>query len=183
MQHKIGIIVGSLRKESYSLKIAKNLIGLAPEGFELEIVPIGDLPLFNEDVDGENAPEAYHEFRSKMKEKQGVIFLTPEYNRSMPGCLKNAMDVGSRPKGQSIWGNKPGMVISLSQGNMSGFGANHHLRQVLVNVNVPTMPQPEIYLAKVQEMVDAEGNITNPKTTELLQKAMDSYVKWFQKLA
>lgn len=182
MKYKIGIIVGSLRKESFSKKIAKNLIELAPEGYELEIVPIGDLPLFNEDIDGENAPETYHVFRSKMKEKQGFIFVTPEYNRSMPGCLKNAMDVGSRPKGQSIWTGKPGMVISLSQGNLSGFGANHHLRQVLVNVNVPTMPQPEIYLAKVQEMMDADGTITNPKTSELLQKAMDSYVKWFEKL-
>lgn len=183
MKHKIGVIVGSLREASFSKRIAKNLIELASDEFELEIVPIGDLPLFNEDFDGDKAPEAYNEFRSKMKEKQGFIFVTPEYNRSMPGCLKNAMDVGSRPKGQSIWAGKPGMVISLSQGNMSGFGANHHLRQVLVNLNVPTMPQPEIYLAKVQEMVDAEGNITNPKTTELLQKALDSYANWFKKLS
>lgn len=183
MKHKIGVIVGSLREDSYSKKIAKNLISLAPEGYELEIVQIGDLTLFNEDFDGDSAPKSYSDFRSQMKEKQGIIFVTPEYNRSMPGCLKNALDVGSRPKGQSIWTGKPGMVISLSQGNLSGFGANHHLRQVLVNLNVPTMPQPEIYLAKVQEMVDNEGNITNPKTTDLLQKAMDFYVKWFEKLA
>ncbi len=182
MNTKIGIIVGSLRKESYSKKIAKNLIELAPEGYELEIVPIGDLPLYNEDIEGENAPEAYQAFRSKMKEKQGFIFVTPEYNRSMPGCLKNAMDVGSRPKGQSIWAGKPGMVISLSQGNMSGFGANHHLRQVLVNVNVPTMPQPEIYLAKVQEVFDENGKI-NEKTLGFLQKAMDAYIVWFGKIA
>lgn len=183
MKHKIGVIVGSLRKDSFSRKIAKNLIHLASDEFELEIIPIGDLPLYNEDIDGEDAPKAYQEFRSKMKEKQGFIFVTPEYNRSMPGALKNALDVGSRPKGQSVWGTKPGMVVSISQGNISGFGANHHLRQVLVNLNVPTMPQPEIYLAKVQEMVDAEGNIINPKTTELLQKAMDAFAKWYIKLS
>lgn|SRR5690606_34203605 len=182
MKHSIGVIVGSLREESYSKKIAKNLISLASYDFELEIVPIGNLPLYNEDIDGNSAPQAYQEFRSKMKEKQGFIFVTPEYNRSMPGALKNALDVGSRPKGESIWGGKPGMVISLSQGNISGFGANHHLRQVLVNLNVPTMPQPEIYLPKVQDFIDAEGNITNPKTMELLQKAMDSYANWFKKL-
>lgn len=181
MKHKIGIIVGSLRKASYSKKIAKNLIELASDEFDLEIIPIGDLPLFNEDFDGEYAPEAYNEFRRKMKEKQGFIFVTPEYNRSIPGCLKNALDVGSRPKGQSIWAGKPGLVISLSQGSMAGFGAHHHLRQVLVNLNVLTMAQPEMYLSKIQEMFDEEGHLTE-KSINFLQKGWNAYVDWFKKM-
>lgn len=127
---KIGIILGSLRKESFSKKIANNVASLFPEGYEAEIVEIGNLALYNQDFDDENnVPAEYTAFRNKMKEIDAVLFITPEYNRSVPAVLKNALDVGSRPYGASVWDGKPAAIISQSPGSLSAFGANHHLRQ------------------------------------------------------
>ena len=138
-QKKIAVFVGSLRKESFNRKMAKALIGLAPESLQLEIVEIGGLPLYDQDLDDEGRPpSAWTAFREQVKSFDGFLFVTPEYNRSVPAVLKNALDVGSRPYGKSIWGGKPGAVMSVSPGAIGGFGANHHLRQSLVFLNVPT---------------------------------------------
>lgn len=183
MNKAIGLFAGSLRKESYSKKIAKAIAEMEPEGFEFKLISLENLPIYNQDFDDYGpVPEEYVKFRNEIKSLDGFIFITPEYNRSIPGVLKNAIDVGSRPKGESVWNGKPGAVFSSSPGNLSGFGANHHLRQSLVSLSVPVMQQPEVYLAKVHEIFDENGKI-NEKTSGFLQKAVDAYIKWFGKIA
>lgn len=161
---KVGILVGSLRKDSFSKKIATNVAALFPKEFEIEMVEIGDLPLYNQDYDDEsNAPETYEIFRKSMKDIDAVLFVTPEYNRSVPAVLKNALDVGSRPYGASVWDRKPAAIISQSPGNLSAFGANHHLRQSLVFLNMPILQQPEAYIGHVANLLDENGNIKRYK--------------------
>ncbi len=180
---KIGIFVGSLREASYSKKIAEAVIEMAPEGFEFKIIEIGQLPLYNQDYDDHNkVPGSYTPFRETVKALDGVIFITPEYNRSVPAVLKNALDVGSRPYGQNAWDNKPGAVFSSSPGQISGFGANHHLRQSLVFLNIPVMQQPEVYIASIQKEIDDNGKLSD-KTREFLEKAVTAYIDWFQRLS
>lgn len=175
---KIAILVGSLRKESYSKKLAHNIMKLFPEHDEVEIVPIDQLPFYNQDFDDEgNVPESYTVFREKIKTMDAVLFITPEYNRSVPAVLKNAIDVGSRPKRDNVWSKKPAAIISQSPGNLSGFGANHHLRQPLVSLNMPVMQQPEAYIAHSAELFDENGEITNEGTVEFLQKIVNAFVK------
>jgi chromate reductase len=182
MTKKIAVIVGSLRKESFNRKMARVLTTLAPEALALEIIEIGGLPLYNQDHDDEGKPlAAWTEFRGRVKSFDGVLFVTPEYNRSVPGVLKNAIDVGSRPYGQSVWEGKPGAVISVSPGALGGFGANHHLRQSLVFLNVPAMQQPEVYIGGAAKLFDANGNITNETTRELLIKFMNAFAAWVAK--
>ncbi len=179
----IGFFVGSLRKESFSRKIANALVGMAPAGFSFKIIEIGQLPLYNQDFDDHNeVPETYSSFRKEVKALDGVIFVTPEYNRSVPAVLKNALDVASRPRGHNCWNDKPGAVVSSSPGTLAGFGANHHLRQCLVCLNVLTMQQPELYLAQVQSSFDENGNLTE-KSRAFLQKAVDAYIAWFNRLS
>ena len=175
--HKIAVLVGSLRKESYNLKMAKVLRSLAPESLSLEILDIGDLPMYNEDLDA-SAPEPWAKFREKLKAFDGFLFVTPEYNRSVPAVLKNAIDVGSRPYGQNLWDGKPGAVVSVTIGAIGAFGANHHLRQSLVYVNVPTMPQPEAYIGGAGKLFDETGNLINDSTKELMTKFMEAFAKW-----
>ncbi|MDD2476341.1 MAG: NAD(P)H-dependent oxidoreductase [Dysgonamonadaceae bacterium] len=176
-KYKIAVIVGSLRKESYNLKIANTLIEQAPESLFLEIVDIADLPIFNEDL--ENTPlSEWEAFRKEIKAVDGVIFLTPEHNRSIPAALKNAIDTGSRPYGQNVWDGKPGAIISASVGSMSGFGANHHLRQILVGVNVPVMVQPEVYIGGAADLFDGEGKLINESTRDFLSGFMNAFEKW-----
>ena len=183
MTKVIGLFAGSLRRESFSKKIAHTLVPMAPEGYEFKLISLDGLPVYNQDFDDDNqVPESYTAFRNEVKALDGVIFITPEYNRSVPGVLKNALDVGSRPYGQSVWDGKPGAVISNSPGNLSAFGANHHLRQSLVFLNVPTMQQPEAYLAKVNELFEENGEMKGP-TKQFLQKVVDAYLIWFQKNA
>ena len=178
---KVAIISGSLRKESYSTKIAKSVAPLFPEGFETTFVEIGNLPLYNEDIDTEsNVPTEYTSFRNELKDVDAVLFVTPEYNRSMSGALKNALDVGSRPYGQSIWDGKPAAVISQSMGGLSGFGANHHLRQSLVFLNMPTVQQPEAYLANSPSLFDDNGKM-NGDTVEFLQSFVGVFVDLIKK--
>ncbi len=176
-QYKIAVIVGSLRKESFNLKTAKALIALAPESLSLELLSIADLPMFNEDLEA-TPPNEWLTFREQIKAADGLLFLTPEYNRSVPGVLKNAIDVGSRPYGQNSWDGKPGAIVSISIGNISGFGANHHLRQSLVFVNVPTMAQPEAYIADASGLFDDNGNLIKDSTKEFLKKFMEAFAKW-----
>ena len=179
---KIAIIVGSLRKESFNRKTAKAIMSLAPKSLAMEIVEIGDLPLYNEDLDIGTPPAAWTAFRQKMKPFDGVRFVTPEYNRSVPAAIKNAIDVGSRPYGQGIWAGKAGAVISVSPGAAGGFGANHHLRQSLVFVDVPTMQQPEAYLGHADELFDESGNLKNEKTQDFLRKFVEAYAAWAAKI-
>jgi chromate reductase, NAD(P)H dehydrogenase (quinone) len=179
MSMNVAVLVGSLRKESFNLKMAKALIGLAPKSLQLQIVPIGNLPLYNQDLDDEgNVPAAWSEFRQQIKPCQGVLFVTPEYNRSVPGVLKNAIDVGSRPYGQSIWEKKPAAVISVSPGAIGGFGANQHLRQALVFLDMPPMQQPEAYIGRAGELFTPAGEIAAVETKKFLEKFMDKFAQW-----
>ncbi len=179
----VAVILGSLRRESYSRKLAAALAALAPPSLRLEVVEIGQLPHYNEDDDGPAAPAAWTEFRSRIRAADAVLFVTPEYNRSVPGVLKNAVDVASRPRGQAAWRGKPGAVLSHSQGALGGFGANHHLRQSLVPMDVPVLQQPEAYLSRVATLFDAQGNVTSPETREFLRTFMEAFAAWIEKLA
>jgi len=182
MSKKIAVVVGSLRKDSLNRKLANQLASLAPSSISLKIIEIADLAVFNSDLDDEGkTPASWTRFRNEMKACDGVLFVTPEYNRSIPGCLKNAIDVGSRPYGQSIWKGKPGAVISLSPGAIGGFGANHHLRQTLVFLDVPTLQQPEAYLSKAGEMFTAKDEIADPETSKFLHGFMEVYASWVEK--
>ncbi len=177
MSEKIAVLVGSLRKGSFSKQIAKNLVKLFPSDYEPEFIEIGNLPLYNEDIDTpENVPAEYTAFRDQIKDVKGVLFVTPEYNRSVPAALKNALDVGSRPYGQSVWNEKPAAIVSVSPGAISGFGANHHLRQSLVFLNMPTLQQPEAYIGNVTNILDDKGNVSEG-TVGFLQSIVDAYVK------
>jgi len=177
---KIGIVVGSLRKESFSRKFAKNVAELFPEGYETKFIEIGNLALYSEEYDA-NPPAEYTTFRNTVKEMDAILFVTPEYNRSVPGVLKNAIDVGSRPYGASVWDGKPAAIISQSISNLSGFGANHHLRQVLTFLNMPVVQQPEVYLANSPELLDSNGKITNADTLKFLQSFVDIFVELIKK--
>lgn len=175
--YKIGVVVGSLRKESFNLKTAKALMAMAPESLTMELLDISNLPMFNEDLEA-TPPQEWLALRERIASVDGLLFLTPEYNRSVPGVLKNAIDVGSRPYGKNSWDGKPGAIVSVSIGNISGFGANHHLRQSLVFVNVPTMPQPEAYIGDASKLFDDNGNLNNDSTKEFLGKFMAAFENW-----
>jgi chromate reductase len=147
---------------------------------QFEIAEIGNLPFYNQDLDGENAPAEWVAFRDRIKAADAVLFVTPEYNRSVPGVLKNAIDVASRPYGQNAFEGTPGAVISVSPGTVGGFGANHHLRQSLVFLNVSTMQQPEAYLGGAGGFFDADGNLSNDSTREFLAKFVQSFAEWIE---
>ena len=149
-RHKIAIVVGSLREASINLKVARSICAFASDKLDCDIVGIGDLPLYNQDYDGAPPPE-YVRFRQEIAAADGILFCTPEYNRGVPGVLKNAIDVGSRPYGQSVWDKKPAAIITASPGAIGGFGANHQLRQSCVFLNMPVMQQPEAYLGGVSD--------------------------------
>ena len=180
--YKVAVFVGSLRKGSYNRMTANALAELAPASLKLEIVEIGQLPLYNQDEDT-NPPQAWVAFRERVKAADAVLFVTPEYNRSIPAPLKNAIDVGSRPYGHSVWGGKPGAVISVSPGAIGGFGANHHLRQSFVFLDVPVMQQPEAYIGGAADLFDAGGKLKNDKTREFLGKFAASFAAWIEKTA
>ncbi len=178
---KIAVLVGSLRKESFNRKIAQHLINLAPESLELQIIEIGQLPHYNQDLD-ENPPPEFTDFRKKIKESDGLLFVTPEYNRSVPGVLKNAIDVGSRPYGSSSWEGKPGAVVSVTPSGLGAFGANHHLRQAMVFLNVFMMQQPEAYIANVAKLMDEQGELVED-TRKFLQNFMNAFEAWVQRFS
>lgn len=180
---KIGILVGSLRKESFNKKIAEAMAKLFPAEYEVSFLDISDLPLYNEDLDVSDVPATWTRFREDAGTKDAFLFVTPEYNRSVPAVLKNALDVGSRPYGASIWDKKVGAVVSSSPGALAGFGANHHLRQSLVFLNVLTMQQPEAYLGNVGEFIAEDGSITNEGTLGFMQVIVDSFVDLIEKNA
>ncbi|MDM1294091.1 NAD(P)H-dependent oxidoreductase [Sphingobacterium sp. N143] len=168
-QHNIGILVGSLRKGSYNKNIAQFILDQNPTSFCYKIIEIGDLPLYNQDFDDEGpTPETYIRFRKEIASLDAVLFISPEYNRSVPAVLKNAIDVGSRPYGKNQWDGKPAAILTSSTGVYGGFGANHHLRQSLVFVNIHPMQQPEAYLGNIKDSVGTDGKIASQKTIEFL---------------
>lgn len=178
----IGVIAGSLRKESFNRKVAMTLIELASPPLKLEMIEIGQLPFFNQD-DEAAPPSAWSLFRQKLKSIDGFILVTPEYNRSMPAVLKNALDVGSRPYGENLWDSKPCAVVSASIGAIGGFGANQHLRQSLAYLNAPCLCQPEVYLSFVDKMFDEAGKMNNEGTRAFLGKFMEAFALWVQRNA
>lgn len=173
----VAVIVGSLRTDSINRKVAHSLAELAPWSLKLGIVEIGELPLCNQD-DDDRSPAPSVAFRERVKAADAVLFVTPEYNRSIPSPLKNALDVGSRPYGQSVWSGKPGAVVSASPSPIGAFGANHHLRQSLVALNVPTMPQPEAYLGHADKLFDASGRLIDEGARKLLQNFINAFAVW-----
>ena len=179
VQTKVAVIVGSLRKESINRRVAHALADLAPNGLHLDIIEIGQLPLFDPDLDDEGrAPEAWIAFRDRIKTCDAVLFVTPEYNRSVPGALKNAIDVGSRPYGKSVWNSKPAAVVSVSPGGIGGFGANHHLRQSLVFLNMPILQQPEAYIGNAGNLFREDGGLAQDATREFLKTFMAAFASW-----
>jgi chromate reductase len=176
--HKIAILVGSLRRESINRKVARSLCALAAGRLDCDIVEIGDLPLYSQDYDSAE-PEPYARFRREVAAADGVLFVTPEYNRGVPGVLKNAVDVGSRPYGQSVWDRKPAAIVSASPGAIGGFGANHQLRQACVFLNMPVMQQPEAYLGHVNDMsFDSEGCLKEGPLADLIARLAAAFADW-----
>lgn len=181
---KIAVVVGSLRTDGISHRAAKALARLAPSTLDLRIVPIGDLPLYNPDLEeGERRVDAWTGFREAIGGTDGVLFVTPEYNRSVPAALKNAIDVGSRPYGKSAWAGKPAGVVSVSPGAVGAFGANHHLRQSLVFLDMPALQQPEVYLANAGALFDAQGGVSNEGTEAFLGTFLAAFAKWVETFA
>lgn len=178
----VAVVVGSLRKGSFSRKLAQAMIDLAPATLALEIVEIGALPLYNQD-DDVDPPASVSAFRKRIGEAEAVLFVTPEYNRSVPGVLKNAIDIASRPYGKSAWSGKPAAVVSNSPGAMGGFGANHHLRQSLVFLDMPTLNQPEAYIGGVADLFDEHGAIKKPETKQFVEKILAAFAHWIEKTA
>lgn len=179
-KHSVAVLIGSLRKESFSRKVAKALIALAPASLECRIVEIGDLALYNEDLDvaGAKVPDGWSRLRAEMKPAQAVLFVTPEYNRSIPGVLKNAVDVASRPYGQSTLDGKPAGVVSVTPYQLGAFGANHALRQTFSFLNMPVMQQPEAYIGNAGDLFDDKGQLESQDTREFLTKFMSAFDAW-----
>ena len=175
--YNVAVLVGSLRKDSINRKVAHALAELAPAALKLGIVEIGQLPLYNQD-DDDKPPAEWTAFRDCIRAADAVLFVTPEYSRSVPAPLKNAIDVGSRPYGKSAWSGKPGGVVSTSPGAIGGFGSNHHLRQSLVFLNVPAMPQPEAYIGGADKLFDAAGKLNNAATKNFLQGYLQAFETW-----
>jgi chromate reductase len=177
---KVGVVVGSIRTGSYTRMVAKAMLGLNPN-LECEILEIKQLSMFNQDLE-KTPPQDWLDFKAKVKACDAILFATPEYNRSIPGVLKNAIDVASRPYGQSAWSKKPCAVVSVSPGAIGGFGANHHLRQCLVFLEMPAL-QMETYIGNAAKLVDDKGELANADTRAFLQKTMDAFGAWIEKTA
>jgi len=184
MPKKIAVLIGSLRKDSLNRKFAQELIALAPASLEFEVAEIGDLALYNQDLDDAGAaPAPWTRFREQLAKVDGVLFVSPEYNRSMPATIKNAIDVGSRPWGKSIWDGKAAAVFTASPGGVGGFGANHAIRQSLVALNVATMPAPEAYIGNAANLLGPDGRVNNDQTRDVLAKFVAAFATWVDKNA
>ena len=181
MAHRIAILVGSLRKDSLNRKVARSICAFAGDMLYCEIVEIGELPLYNQDLETDSPPPAWTKYRQQLAECEAVLFVTPEYNRGMPAALKNAIDVGSRPYGKGVINGKPCAVASNSPGALGGFGANHQVRQVVVFPNMSMMQMPELYVGHVDKMVDAAGKPTSDGTRDLFRAFLDAFAAWTEK--
>ncbi|WP_157403087.1 NADPH-dependent FMN reductase [Ursidibacter maritimus] len=178
---KISILVGSLRKGSYARKVASNVLTMFPAGYQAEIVEIGHLPLYNFDYDDPNEtsvtlPESYTQFRETLKQSDGILFVTSENNRTIPACLKNAVDIGSKPNADVAWKNKPAAIISHSVGKMGGYSATKNLRLALSYFDMPIVGQPEVFLGNSPSLFDEQGQINVPSTIEFLQGYINKFV-------
>lgn len=180
MAYKIAILVGSLREGSINRKVARSICALRGEGLDCSMVGIGDLPLYNQDFDPD-PPEAYVRFRREVAAADGILFVSPEYNRGIPGVLKNAIDVGSRPYGQSAFDKKPAAILTVSPGAIGGFGANHQIRQAAVFLNMPVMMQPEAYLGHVgDDSFGEDGLVKEGPLKALLEKLAHTFHDWVE---
>ncbi|HEY4030350.1 MAG TPA: NAD(P)H-dependent oxidoreductase [Caulobacteraceae bacterium] len=173
----VAVIIGSLRKESISRKVALALIERTPPNLQSRLVEIGDLPLYNQDLD-DRPPESWIRLRQDIAGCQAVLFVTPEYNRSIPGCLKNALDVGSRPQGKSVWAGLPAGVVSVTPYKLGAFGANHALRQTFVFLDMPVMQQPEAYIGGAGDLFGPDGALKDEGTGKFLGAFMDRFSTW-----
>jgi chromate reductase len=182
MAYKIAIIVGSLREGSLNRKVARSICAMRDDNLDCSMIEIGDLPLYNQDFDSlPQQPEQYVRFRDQVRAADGVLFVSPEYNRSVPGVLKNAIDIGSRPYGQSVFDKKPAAIITVSPGAIGGFGANHHLRQSCVFLNMPMMLQPEAYLGNVtDDSFDEDGCLKDGPLKEVVKKVAHAFSDWIE---
>ena len=178
MAYKIAILVGSLREGSINKKVARSICAIRGDNLECSIVDIGNLPLYNQDYDAAPPPE-YVRFREQVSQADGVLFVSPEYNRGIPGVLKNAMDVGSRPYGQSVFDTKPAAIVTASPGSIGGFGANHQIRQAAVFLNMPVMQHPEAYLGHVtDDSFEADGCLKDGPLKELILGLSKAFADW-----
>jgi chromate reductase len=177
----VGVIVGSLRKGAFTRAMARALPELAPPSMHLFEIEIGDLPLYNEDLETADPPAAWTRFRDQVRSAEGILFVTPEYNRSIPGALKNALDVGSRPWGRSAWDGKPAAVIAQSPGALGGMAAAHHLRQVMLAVNLAAMPHPEVYIPAVATLFDDNGRLHSAETRDFMATFLRAFAAWLGK--
>lgn len=178
-QYQIGVVVGSLRKDSLNQTLARALVKLAPSEFSFKHLEIGDLPLYNQDDDGQQAASVVR-LKAEISAATGLLFVTPEYNRSIPGVLKNAIDHASRPYGQSAWAGKPAGVLGVSVGAMGTAMAQQHLRNILAYLDVPTLGQPEAFIHAREGLFDSAGNI-GAESKAFLQGWVDQYVAWIKK--
>lgn len=181
-KREVAIVVGSLREGSLNRKLAHELVRLAPAGLAFSFVEIGGLPLYNEDLEKAGAPQAWQDFRASIGAADAILFVTPEYNRSLPGGLKNAIDVGSRPYGKAAWTKKPGAIVSGTPGALGAFGANHHLRQSCVFLDMPIMPQPEAYLGHIGDAFGDNGWVKDQKLAGFLTDFMAAFADWVEKI-
>lgn len=175
--HTVAVLVGSLRKNGYSSKLARSLMAAAPPRLSLQIVEIGDLPLYNEDLVA-NTTASWQAFRDSIRSASAVLVVTPEYNRSTPAALKNAIDVGSRPYGHNVFDGKPVAIVSHSPGPLGGVLANHAVRQSLVTLNMPTLQQPEAYISNVAALFDGEGTLTDDNMGKYFVAFMMAFANW-----
>ncbi len=177
----VAVFNGSLRQHAYSRRLAHALADVATSSLLLDVVEIGDLRFYNEDEETASPPPPWTALRDRVRRADAVLFVTPEYNRSVPAVLKHALDVGSRPYGKNAWSGKPGAVVSVSPGALSGFGANHHLRQSIVFLDVPTMQQPEAYIGGAATLFDDRGDVANEGTRRFLTAIMSSFAEWIER--
>jgi chromate reductase len=180
MPYKIAILVGSLRKDSINRKVARSICALRGDNLDCSMVEIGDLPLYNQDLDA-NPPAQWVRFRDQVGAADGVLFCSPEYNRGIPGVLKNAIDVGSRPYGQSVFDKKPAAIVTASPGGIGGFGSNHQIRQACVFLNMPVMQQPEAYLGHVtDDSFDESGRLKDGSLKQLVTALAHAFHDWVE---
>jgi chromate reductase len=181
-KRRVAVLIGSLRKDAFSRRLAEALQSLQPASLELDLIGL-DMPLYNQDLETEDPPAAWTVFRKRVAACDAVLFVSPEYNRGMPAAIKNAIDVGSRPYGKGVVNGKPCAVASNSPGAIGGFGANHQIRQSVVFLDMPMMQQPELYVGHVDKAIEAGGKVVNDSTKQLLEKFLAKFADWIERNA
>lgn len=179
---KVAVIVGSIRKESFNRKVAEEFIRLAPQSLELKIVEIKELSFFSEDIEND-PPQEWIRFKEEISASDAILFVAPEYNRTISGVLKNAMEIGARPPKQNSWKGKPGAVATVTPGAIGGLGANKTIREAAVSLNIPMMQQPEAYIGQIKDKMLEDGKTVNEKTEKFLQDFLTAFEKWIQQLS